>query len=257
MEKTVLEDWKLILLLIASSAGILLSYFDLLSAEYIPSFLLALMCIFVLFQMSENKKIKEDLKELKDLRGLATSAKVVNQKEFYSRLVYAITNARRTVDLTHHESRIPEKSGIKEKITHFRQMRKKIKEGKVTFRRIVTITNSEKLAWVKKQLQLYATCPNFNLRYSDVEINRGHVPALSMQIVDGKELFIIDIERGHHTISEPVKDLWIREPVVAENFGRYYEKYWKAATPLKEGEIVYWDTLAKIEEKLKNAGQRG
>jgi len=245
----IFKNWSLTLLIFASIAGIILHvYFHILPEEVVTSFILLLLCLFSINQIITNEQIKEGINDLRITKGII---KQVDVKEFYSLLGQRVEKATKTIDLTIHQSFDPETSNFKERQKYFQKIDNAILKKKIRVRRITTINSIEKLELVKKWLKRYEKCPNFHLRYSPVSDEQVPMP-LSIGAIDNKIIFISNIVRGCHVISEDNVDIYIEDAQLADIFQRYYNKYWGQLLPLKEGDWINWDKLNQIEISLKN-----
>jgi hypothetical protein len=218
--------------------------------------MLLLIMAYTLYQIAENKKVAENIAKIEHL-GPHINGRRVTQRECYVLLKRSIQQAEKTVDLTHIEANPPQSAGIKEKDEYFNAVKKVIKSKNVRVRRIVTIPNMRKLEWVKGVINEFKDCPNFNVHYTDTDCYNFCVPPLSLQIVDSRDVLIIDMTKGYHTATEEDVDLWISDEEIAQPYQQYYEQYWKATMKIKEGNMIYPENLQKIEEKIKErAGKK-
>jgi len=245
-----LENWELPLFLIISAVAIILNTFDLMTEKTTMQILLLLIMAYTLYQIAENKKVAENIAKIEHL-GPHINGRRVTQRECYVLLKRSIQQAEKTVDLTHIEANPPQSAGIKEKDEYFSAVKKVIKSKNVRVRRIVTIPNMKKLEWVKGLINEFKDCPNFNVHYTDMDCYNFCVPPLSLQIVDSRDVLIIDMTKGYHTATEEDVDLWISDEEIAQPYQQYYEQYWKTTMKIKEGNMIYLDNLQKIEDKIK------
>jgi hypothetical protein len=176
-------------------------------------------------------------------------SEIVSQIDWYEHLCLAIKTANTSIDITHHEPRLPTMSGIPAKQEVFRLLYKRIKQRKVLIRMLVAINTTEKLEWIEELLDKYSDCANFDLKHSELGLEES-APALSIQVVDGSKGFVIDMAKSHHTLSEQDTDLYTREPDVAQQLRRYYNSYWQQCTWIKEGGIIHWGSLADVSREL-------
>jgi len=249
------ENWELFLFLIISALAIALNAFDVLTEKTTMQILLLLIMAYALYQIAENRKMSENIAKIQHL-GPHVNGRRVTQREFYALMKKSIQQAEKTVDLTHIEANPPESAGIKEKNEYFNAIKKVIKSKNVRVRRIVTIPNMKKLEWVKNVVNEFKDCPNFNVHYVDMDDYNFCVPPLSLQVVDSKDVLIIDMTKGYHTATEEDVDLWISDEEIAQPCQQYYEQYWKATMKIKEGTMIYPENLQKIEENIKERASR-
>lgn len=179
-------------------------------------------------------------------KGPQTST-MLSQKEWYESLIPFVKSAKESIDITHHEPRTPMISGIEAKKELFNALSKKIKESEVLVRWIIAINSIDKLDWTIELLEEHKNCNNFSLRYSQVDLNYCSPPQ-SVQIIDDKVGFVIDMSKGHHSASELDTDLFTEDPSVIGQLKRFYDCYWNRCHVLKEGSKIYHDEI----EKLKN-----
>lgn len=201
----------------------------------------------------QNRVIINNLDRVREtlLSQKSHEAAICDQRNFYVHLTDALSRVQFTVDLTQLDAAPPSAYGLPEKIDYFNlSTRTVIEKPHVRFRRIVAIPNFEKLAWVRQVLEQVKNNANFNLHYVDIATEKFFMPPLSIQIIDRKELCMVDPTRGFLPIAGGDKSLWIRSDSICEIFSEYYEKFWIATVPVKEGGIIYWDVLDKIEQTL-------
>jgi hypothetical protein len=178
-------------------------------------------------------------------------ASQVDQRNFYIRLTNAVEHAEHAIDLTQLDALPPEQYGIPEKMKYFALSNELVRtKPHIRFRRIVAIPNIDKLKWVREVLNSVKDCPNYNMHYVDIASERFFMPPLSLQLVDRRELCMVDPTRGFLTVAGQDRSLWIKSTDIVEVFAEYYEKFWTLTTPIKEGGVVYWDVLDKLETEI-------
>jgi hypothetical protein len=214
-----------------------------------------LIATLALYLVSANTLLERRLVAVEH-QDVNRGSEIVSQKEWYEHLAVAVKTANTSIDITHHEPRLPTMSGITAKREVFSLLYRRIKQRRVLVRMLIAINTPEKLAWVEELLTKFSNCPNLDIKHSEADL-QGATPSLSIQVVDGSRGFAIDMGKGHHTLSELDTDLYTREPAVAQQLNRYYAAYWGQCQWIKEGGIVHRETLAEIADALDASPEDG
>lgn len=286
-----LEEWDMLVLLVLALGGAIATQFNVISINTLITLSLILLCALAINQMRGGVRVEKVATELHDenlqamqeavslvdkglgqftvpqqqlmkavdhVEGLLTKqhpdeAELVDQRMFYVRLIAALESAQRTVDLTQLDAVPPAQYGIPEKERYFNLSTEMVNtRPQIRFRRIVAIPNTEKLEWVLGVLEEVKALPNYNMHYVDISSERFFMPPLSLQIVDSRELCVVDPTRGFLTVAGQDRSLWIKSQSVAQVFSEYYEKFWSLTVPIKEGGVIYYDVLKRIEEQISS-----
>lgn len=281
----------MLVLLVLALGGAIATQFNVISINTLITLSLILLCALAINQMRGGVRVEKVATELHDenlqamqeavslvdkglgqftvpqqqlmkavdhVEGLLTKqhpdeAELVDQRMFYVRLIAALESAQRTVDLTQLDAVPPAQYGIPEKERYFNLSTEMVNtRPQIRFRRIVAIPNTEKLEWVLGVLEEVKALPNYNMHYVDISSERFFMPPLSLQIVDSRELCVVDPTRGFLTVAGQDRSLWIKSQSVAQVFSEYYEKFWSLTVPIKEGGVIYYDVLKRIEEQISS-----
>jgi hypothetical protein len=228
--------------------------FELLATDYL-AFISVLLGSVGVFLVSSRLLMEARVRRLEEGAALGPPpVEILTQREWYERLCPAIRDATSTIDITHHEPRLPQISGIEAKKQAFRELSKQIAKKDVLIRWLIAVNTADKVTWAEQLIVAHADCDNFSLYHSNVALDYP-APPMSIQIIDGSHLFVIDLSRGHHTASELDTDLYSRDRKLVAQFKRYYDVYWSRATPLKEAGIVHSDTLAALRARFLPSDQ--
>ncbi|MCL0063787.1 hypothetical protein M1N84_03105 [Dehalococcoidia bacterium] len=173
---------------------------------------------------------------------------IISQKEWYEKLIPSIRSATNSIDITHHEPRVPMVSGIKTKKELFNVLVEKIKKSDISVRWIMAVNSKEKMEWTIELIEELKDCDNFSLRWSSVNLDYN-APPQSVQVIDDRIAFVIDMSRGHHTVIEPVEDLMTTDPAVVQQFKRYYNRYWEQCNILKEGTRINHQEIENLKKQ--------
>jgi len=132
--RLIIRNWSFSILIFTSILGIILNKFGWLPEKEIFSFILLLICTFSVNQIIMHEKTNQKLDEIAVNIG---HIKEVDSDEFYTLLKSSVINAKKTIDLTLHQSTNP-LSGIKTRRDYFKEMDSIVKADKVRVRRITT-----------------------------------------------------------------------------------------------------------------------
>lgn len=174
----------------------------------------------------------------------------ISQEDWYEKLIPSIRSASRSIDITHHEPRTPMISGIKTKRELFNLLIEKIKRSDVSVRWIMAVNSKEKMDWTIKLIDQLKDCDNFSLRCSLVNIDYD-APPQSVQVIDDRIAFVIDMSRGHHTVIEPVEDLVTTDLAVVQQLKKYYNRYWEKCRILKEGSRINRQEIENLKKQWR------
>ena len=248
--KSLVERWDLLLTIVSAALAIILLLLNILPPSAVLPLLLTYMGIFAFNQLRENVNREEYLKRLEQLYGTHFKYRTLNQHDYYILLQNAIVSAKSSVLFTHIEATPPQMSGIKVKHEYFKAKDQIVKaKWEVTFREIYIlpdepIARSRKLEWVRLQLSTYKACPHFNARIYDQAKQKLIVLPLSLQIIDGSQMLMLEMKREQHTSSESIEAFWTNDPEVVKHFERYYEVFWSSCSIIKEGTLIEWNNLS-------------
>ena len=178
-------------------------------------------------------------------------SKEVTQLEWYEKLIPLVKKANFSIDITHHEPRLPYISGIKAKKELFDQLTKKIKQKKVMVRWLIAVNSQEKYKWLLEIIDQFKHCDNLNLSHCPVEL-KYPAPPLSIQLIDNKIAFAIDLAKGHHSAAELDTDIITEDIEVVKQFKRYYETYWNRSIKIKEGGLIHQNVLEELKKQYNS-----
>ena len=244
------EAVSIIVTVIGSIVVSLLSVFVQVPQDVLLGTVLGLLGTFSLYQFSSNVLFERSLSAIKPEQR--TLSHQVTQDEWYEQLIPVVKSARKTIDITHHEPRVPVISGIPAKRELFRVLSRRMKDPNVLVRWIVAIDNLDKLEWVCKLIEDHKDCPNFSLHYSHFDPER-EVPVPSIQVIDRRIAFVIDLTRGHHSASELDLDLVTTDPAVIAQLQRAYDRYWERTIPLKTGARIFYERIDELRNILSQS----
>lgn len=203
-----------------------------------------------LYLVAHNSLVERRLQVMEDKDPAQAISEMLTQVEWYEQLDLCLRAANTSIDITHHEPRLPTLSGIPAKVRVFETLGKRIRQKQVLVRWIIAVNTPEKLTWVESLVAKYAKYPNLDIRHSPVPLDTPS-PPISVQITDGSKAFVIDMAKSHHTLSELDTDLFTRDPAVVRQYRRYYETYWSRCVKIKEGGIIYSEALRELGEELR------
>jgi hypothetical protein len=66
---------------------------------------------------------------------------------------------------------------------------------------------------------------------------------LSLQIIDGSQMLMLEMKSKQHSDSESVEAFWTNDPEVVKHFERYYEIFWLSCSIIKEGNLIEWNNV--------------
>lgn len=234
------------LLILISIIGIALVRLNFIPEHFITTIILLVICTLSINQIIMNERT---ISKIDDIKNNIDSAKKVDLDEFYLLLRVHVLKARKAIDLTLNQSINPQ-VGFKAQKEYFKEINSIIKSDKIRVRRIVTIDSKKKLSLVNEWLQKYSKIHNFHLRYSNISSEKP-IPALSIQIIDSKFLFIAGLNKGKFTHSESNLNVIIESESLGNFFQEYYNEYWNSLDSIKEGKTINDKLLREIENLLE------
>lgn len=211
-------------------------------------------------RVSEDSR--DTISKIDSLLSAKGSAEARPQEEFYRSMRLLIAQASSEILLVHHEPFPPDiRPDPRHEISeYFHTLDNVISKNTVPVRRIVTIPNPEKLNWVvSEMLRKHKKDDNFDVRLSNllefegdklVRVHEEEMVPLSIQIVDRRYVYIVNIGSGFHT-SFPGSDLFLDSPSAAEYFRTYFEKYWAVCDELKRGTQVFEDRVEAVRRRFE------
>lgn len=197
-----------------------------------------------------NLAIKDGAIDLALLR-----ARYVSHAEFYKRLLSAVRSANSSIDLMAMQPTPPTAFGVPELKEYLNELAGKIEREVLVTRRIVSIPTLEKLEWVIELINTHKGCKKFALKYVDVSLlGTVSIPyPLNVQIVDKREIFIINPAKGYFPIDKTSEGIWLEDNgqmKIAEMFSDYYDAYWSMGEEIFLGGRVNIELLRQIAKKL-------
>lgn len=217
-------------------------------AEISLSALLGLLAALSIYQLTANISLERKIATIQS----TGASREVTQEDWYKELIPEVASADTEIQITHHSPLVPIVSGIGYRRKLWNKLVEKMGDQKVLFRWIVAIDTLEKFNWVISLIEKYSANDSFNVHYSMVDLDYP-APPQSIQIIDRKKLFVIDMSKGHYVVSEVGTGLISVDQDVIRQFQRYFDKYWDSGGKLKEGPIIYRDAINNLRSKLKDA----
>lgn len=214
--------------------------------ELLLSMLLGLLAAFSIYQLTANISLD---KKIETIQSIGASREVT-QEDWYKELIPEVISADTEIQITHHSPLVPTVSGSGYRKKLWGKLVAKMGNKKVLLRWIVAIENLEKFDWVISLIEKYKTNDSFNIHCSMVDLEYP-APPQSIQIIDRKKLFVIDMSKGHYVVSEVGTGLISVDQQVIRQFQRYFDKYWDRGSKLKEGPIIYYNVIENLSSKLK------
>lgn len=208
-------------------------------------FLIALVGSLSIYLLTTNVLLEKRIESIEKGEGLSD---IISQREWYEKLISSVRSATDSIDITHHEPHVPTISGIAAKRDLFNLLLEKIKKSEVSVRWIIAINNKDKMDWVNQLIEELKDCDNLSMRYSSVDLDY-EAPPQSVQIIDDRIGFVIDMGRGYHTVIEPVEDLITQDPKVVQQLKKYYNRYWEKCRVLKEGSRIHQTEIEKLKKQ--------
>jgi hypothetical protein len=117
-----------------------------------------------------------------------------------------------------------------------------------SYREVMTFPNIERVTRAKQMLR--QNIHNYHLRYYDLGDHIGTPPLIQFSVVDSEEVFIF-FYREPSSVGTDELRLAIRHPTIVKLFVDYFDSIWRAATPLKQGDVVSKELLEKIEATVE------
>lgn len=239
------EIISIIVVVVGSTAVSIGGFIWKLSVESYLSAILGLLAAFSLYQVAANVSIERSARASQE-----PLSKEVTQAEWYDELMPVVSSAKKEIQITHHEPRIPTITGVKSHRRLWGILEERMDDSDILFRWIVGIDNLEKLNWVSSLIEKNKSNDNLNIHYSEVDLQYP-APPQSLQIIDRNILFIIDMSKGHYSVSEMGIGLISRDTEIVKQFQGYYDQYWYRTTALKEGPKIYRDRIEDLRKKLE------
>lgn len=187
--------------------------------------------IFIVFRISSSEISKrslrsavDEIKELiSDLRDRGPNARALSQDEFYSEFPSFIARANKSVDIAYLDTKPPTSYAIGDSVTSryykdFIDMVRKRKD--VEFRRVERYS-TEKVEWFKLLITRLEKRDNFSLSVIKMDAVERKIPELSVQIIDGKEVFLVAV--AEHENTHGYRDVQISDSSSSSLFMKYYD----------------------------------
>jgi hypothetical protein len=257
LEAVLKGNWDLVVLVVCGAVTLVLHQLEVIPDSYVPKLVLLGLCVFVLHEIIERAKSKEEheileriqnesIESIREILTKGVEAKVLDDRpEFYKVMIERVKEVKNTLDITNFTPQPPTTTGIPERLEYFDTVASVVKNRKnVEMRRIVSITTKDKCKWVEKeQLRGFEGQSNFHLGYYDFAPK--HMPLYTIVLLDKNEIFLgvywEPIHLGHRD-----KNIWIKSKELCEAFADYYEVLWNNAIKLKEGPFMNWEEFERI-----------
>lgn len=234
--------------ILAAAAATALSIFGYNNAEVLIAILLGLFLLFFSNQAWFQERTAFEMSRLNE-RVQSSDTLIVTQDVFYQNFRKALINARKSVDITSHEPRLPGHSGIKEKSDSWELIFKRARTQKnVIFRLLLAANTPERRKWIAEKVETLRECANVSVRLVEFEPEK-HPGRLSVQIIDRTEAFVIE---SHHSLNEDDADMISTDLQTVEFFRSYFDNYWSRAKYqiLKDGLTTDEEMLESLRSNV-------
>ena len=243
-----LEIIGVLIVIIGPIVLLIPSIFKRLSTETTLSIIIGLIGSLGLYILAANKLGEKRIEALES-KQLCLS-KEVTQEDWYKELLLDVLSAKTEIQITHHSPVLPIGGGASARKKLWDTLVEKMVEQHILFRWIVAISNEEKLEWVISIIEKYKNNDMFHINYSPVELEYP-APPQSIQIIDRKKAYVIDMSKGKYIREELGIGLISEDPHIIIQFQGYYNSYWNRTIKLKEGTLVYNKNLEELKKKIK------
>lgn len=177
-------------------------------------------------------QISNDVKAIKT----GTPALIIginNQHDFYCHLNEKVLKSTNRVWLTHLDQWAPisPKYTDLDRVNYFDSVLQYAKNHEeIDFKRIISIPNEEKLAWVEKLINDSSSHHNLNFAYIKIDDIETLFPTsvVSCQIIDFDKMFILNplLNRVPRTRGKFKDCLYFENRKIVEVYADYYDKLW-------------------------------
>jgi len=241
--------------LLTSVVVTFLKFKGIVNFKYENNVILFNMCIIFIYIIFSLNDIKKLLSEKDDH---IIEGETLDAQEFYRKLRQSVSKAKKSIDLmSMRDSKPDEMSGVVELKDYFENIEKIIKRNNsIQIRRIVSIGSETKFDWVCETIKKFKEKNNFSMRYMKLPSNISDISTtpypLNVQIIDGKEIFIINPKQGYMVITGKSKlNIRIKSDKIGEVLTEYYDAcYDNKCEVIFEGKKIYTNRLKEIMKDL-------
>jgi len=246
-----LNDLHALITVVLTSIVIsILKFKEVINIDYNIIILGNILYIFIYIIVSLND-IKNSLSKENDS---IIEGEVLNAQEFYKKLRKSVSKAKSSIDLMQmSDSKPDEMSGVEEIQDYYEKITRIIKRNdSITIRRIVSIASETKFDWVCETIKRFKDKKNFSLRYMRHNFNKNKTPyPLNVQIIDGKEVFIINPKQGYmEPTGKSNLNIRIKSPTIGRVLSEYYDNYFYNCEKIYEVGDPDKKKLKEIMEQL-------
>ena len=251
------KDWNIFFVIfLISVATVSLNLWNKIDNEYILYLVLTTINAFMAYQIYVNNRIENFVS---NFSKESLVGETLDTRNFYSRLMASVNNASTSIDLMSMQHISPGVSGVTEVDQYFYTISNIINNNKkIRIRRLVSIRSLDKYKWVLKIIDDHKNARNFNIRFVDIAAiyksdGIQSIPhPLNVQIIDKKEAFFINPQKGFFEVSGNNDNIYIKSENVSKVFSDYFDRYWDMSTPLVENGKTFKENLEKINKKIGN-----
>ena len=202
-------------------------------------------------QITFHSEVLEKFKTVIELAKGPVLSQSLTQNRFYEEFRSHLISAKKCVDITSHEPRLPSSSGLRAKRDSWELIFDRAKkEPDVLFRLIIAVKTKPRYDWVVRNIRSLNPAPNVSIRHSDFDAFEDF-PRNSVQIIDKKSVFVIDPAQGYHTSNDDDIDFYSVDAAVVEHFQRFFDMYWSRCHPLMEGSEVMEGNITELGRLLR------
>lgn len=252
MKKFLIEKWNLLILIIATSAIIIIRVLGYMSDGIVPSASLGMLLAFSVYQIAENLKIQKSVNDISEKSPIAHLRVIRNTRDFYVFASAIVEQAKVSIEATYFTPYPPTKFFDDKEIKRYWDRFSKIlrERSGLVVRRIATIENAEKFEWAEAHVDQSRSISNYSFAVLE---NPNLIPILNVMVIDGKSAFIFvphGVRSRHY--------LWIDDLAFCEGVQEYFDHLWSSSVVIKEGPRLQEEKLEYFRTcfsptKLENA----
>ena len=241
------RNWTSLLLFTASFAFFILMWmFNWVDAKITISLLVLVFNLLAVRFIKFEHDIRSNINAVRTDIANMHIVDTVDERKFFQHMMAATISAERSIDVTRLDQTNPGELHLQEIRDYHKTAIETVRKRRIQFRRIVRIGTPSALEWVIETLEQLGDCPNFAIAC----LRESDTTTFSIHIFDRKELLFHMLSSGGVRPGFSRHYLHVRGNILAEAVSDYYDRVWKDAIPIKEGNIVNWSNLIRIAERL-------